>query len=516
MRIGIDVGGTNTDAALLQDFRVLAGAKVQTTEDVSSGVISVIQRVLQTSGNSENDISAVMVGTTHFVNAFVQRKSLLNVACVRVGLPMGSGIPPLVDWPDELRQQIGEHIYMIGGGSYFDGTDYAPLDEQALEQTALDIKAKGIVSVAISAVFSPVRTDIELRAAEILARHLDNVNITLSHQVGGIGLVERENAAIINASLQALSHKVIPTLQQAISELGIAAPLYLSHNDGTLMSAEYAMQYPVMTCNASVTNSIRGAAFLSGLSDAIIVDIGGTTTDIGCLSKGFARETSNASEIGDVRTNFSMPDVLSIALGGGTCIREKNNQIILGPDSVGFKLTQKALVFGGDTLTTSDIAIACGQMKFGNESKLSHLSKGLIDKVHKAMKARLESAIDQLKLSAEPVPVILVGGGAHLIAGDLKGTSEVIHPINSDVANAIGAAIAQVGGRVKRLFDYKLEGGREKALEKAKKEAIDNAVKAGAKPGTVEIIELEEYPMTHVQSNTVDVKVRAVGQLENF
>ncbi|MCL2913476.1 hydantoinase/oxoprolinase family protein [Shewanella corallii] len=513
MRIGIDVGGTNTDAALICDDQVLAGAKSQTTEDVTSGVTSVIQKVLQASGHSHSDVSAVMVGTTHFVNAFVQRKSLLNVACIRIGLPLGSGIPPLVDWPDDLREQIGEHIYMIGGGSYFNGHEYATLDEQALQQAAEDIKAKGITAIAISSVFAPVRPDIETKAAEILNRHLGTAYITLSHQVGGIGLVERENAAIINASLQALSRKVVPSLHQALKELGIDAPLYLSHNDGTLMSTDYAMQFPVMTCSAGPTNSIRGAAFLSGLEEAIVVDIGGTTSDIGGLSKGFPRETSDASDIGGVRTNFSMPDVLSIGLGGGTLVKHDEQGIILGPESVGYQLTEKAMIFGGDVLTTSDIAVANGQMKFGDASLVSHLNEEFIDRVCQAMKSKLESAIDQLKISAEPIPVILVGGGAHLISGELKGTSRVIHPTNSDVANAIGAAIAQVGGRVKRLFDYQVEGGREAALEKAKQEAINNAINAGAQPGTVKVIELEEYPMTHVQSHAVDVKVKAVGQL---
>jgi len=494
---------------------VLAETKQPTTEDVTSGVTSAIGAVLEQSSISPAAIDAVMVGTTHFVNAFVQRRELQPVAIIRIGLPMTSGIPPLVDWPDELREAIGDHVYMVGGGSYYTGVEYAPLDTGGIKSAARSIKDRGLTSAAISSVFAPIRPDFESDAEKIIRDIVGEIHITLSHQVGGTGLVERENAAIINATLKKLAANVVTALEQAISSLDLNAKLYLTQNDGTLMGTDIARQYPVTTCSAGPTNSIRGAAFLSSFEDAIVVDIGGTTTDVGVLSKGFARETSDSFDLGGVRTNFTMPDVLSIGLGGGTIVRlDDDGHISLGPDSVGYRLTEDAQVFGGSTLTTTDIAVARGQLDIGDRSLLTGFSHEQSNNVSALIHQKVETAIDQLKTSATDIPVILVGGGSVLIDGDLKGASEIIKPDHGPVANAIGAAIGQVGGRVKRLFDFGGEGGRDAAIEAAMNEAKQNAIAAGAVPSTLEVVDIEEYPMPYMQTDAVDVRVRVVGDLD--
>lgn len=515
LRIGIDVGGTNTDAVLMRGREVLAAAKRPTTDDVTSGVTAAISAILEESDAKLADIGAVMVGTTHFVNAFVQRRDLQPVGIVRIGLPMTSGIPPLVDWPGELRQVVGDHVFMIGGGSYYTGIDYAPLDTDAIKEAAKEIRRRGLKSIAISSVFAPIRPDLESQAEEVIRDIAGDIHITLSHQVGGIGLVERENAAIINATLHRLADKVVAALEQSITSMGLDANLFLTQNDGTLMGTEAARQFPVTTCSAGPTNSIRGAAFLSAFEDAIVVDIGGTTSDVGVLAKGLARETSESFDLGGVRTNFTMPDVLSVGLGGGTIIRiDANGRITLGPDSVGYRLTEDAQIFGGSTLTTSDIAVARGLLDIGDRSLLHGFTEDQTDEIANLIRRRIESAIDQLKTSAKSVPVILVGGGSVLIEGDLKGASEVIRPDHGSVANAIGAAIAQVGGRVKRLFDFSAEGGRDAAIQQATEEAKENAIAAGAVADNLEVVDIEEYPMPYMQNDAVDVRVRVVGDLD--
>ncbi len=515
LRIGIDVGGTNTDAVLMRGRDVLAATKQPTTADVTSGVTGAISAILGESQAAPAEIGAVMVGTTHFVNAFVQRRELQSAAIIRIGLPMTSGIPPFVDWPDELRAVIGDHAFLVGGGSYYTGVDYAPLDTAAIEAAAREIKDRGLTAAAISSVFAPIRPDLELEAEKIVRDIAGDIHITLSHQVGGIGLVERENAAIINATLHELAGKVVAALEQAMSSLGLNANLYLTQNDGTLMGTEIAKQFPVSTCSAGPTNSIRGAAFLSNLEDAIVVDIGGTTSDVGVLAKGLARETSESFDLGGVRTNFTMPDVLSVGLGGGTIVRiDDAGRIALGPDSVGYRLTEEAQVFGGSTLTTSDIAVARGLLDIGDRSLLQGLTDAQCKEISELIHRRVEAAIDQLKTSATDIPVILVGGGSVLIDGNLQGASEVIKPDHGPVANAIGAAIAQVGGRVKRLFDFGGEDGRDAAIERAMNEAKENAIAAGAVPGTLEVVDIEEYPMPYMQTDAVDVRVRVVGDLD--
>ncbi len=146
----------------------------------------------------------------------------------------------------------------------------------------------------------------------------------------------------------------------ALAESGLTAPLYLTQNDGTIVNAAYAARFPVYSFASGPTNSMRGANFLGRLEDAIVVDVGGTTTDVGCLRLGFPREANNVVEIGGVRTNFRMPDVLSIGLGGGSIV--SNEPLAVGPVSVGYELTEKARVFGGDVLTATDLAVAAGRI----------------------------------------------------------------------------------------------------------------------------------------------------------
>src|SRR5277367_4822714 len=153
MRIGIDVGGTNTDAVVMDGTNVLAGVKETTTPDVMSGVVAALKSVLAASGLKPDAIDVVMIGTTHFTNAVVQRRDLAQTAAVRLGLPATASLPPMVDWLADLRSAIGNHAYLAHGGHEFDGRVISPLDEAELIGIAADIKAKGIRSVAVTSVF---------------------------------------------------------------------------------------------------------------------------------------------------------------------------------------------------------------------------------------------------------------------------------------------------------------------------------------------------------------------------
>ncbi|MGR9145364.1 hydantoinase/oxoprolinase N-terminal domain-containing protein (plasmid) [Rhizobium leguminosarum] len=510
MRIGIDVGGTNTDAALMDGPLVLGACKSPTTSDVGSGIVAVLKQVLSMTGVSVSEIQAVMIGTTHFTNAVVERKRLLEVAAIRLGLPATKALPPMTDWPKDLAYTLGRHTFMVRGGNEFDGRKIAPLDEPEILRIAGEIRSRGLKAASITSVFSPVTPDMELRAAEILGNEIPGLSISLSHEVGRVGFLERENASVMNASLADLSRKVVNSFRNALKELAINAPFYISQNDGTLMVPDYVERYPVLTFASGPTNSMRGAAMLAGEKEAMVVDIGGTTSDVGMLMQGFPRESAVAVDIGGVRTNFRMPDVLAIGLGGGSIVRDDGARI--GPDSVGYEITSRALIFGGDTLTTTDIIVAAGLEDIGDRSRVAHIPartiKTALDTIHRMA----DEAVDRMKTSAEPLPVILVGGGSILISRDLPSASRVIRPENASVANAIGAAIAQVGGEVDRIFS--LEGtSRDIVLGGAKKEAEERAVKAGAEAGTVKIMDIEEVPLAYLPGSATRIRVKAIGDL---
>src|SRR5438105_15909700 len=334
MRIGIDVGGTNTDAVLMDERRVLAEVKTPTTPDVTSGIVSALRSLISSGGVEAPQVQAVMIGTTHFTNAVVEAKRLMPTACIRLGLPATQALPPMVDWPDRLRDALGNHWFLAHGGHEFDGREISPLEPDELRRFTAEIGKREIRSVAISSVFSPVNSELEQRAAEIVTEELPGTMISRSHEIGRIGLLERENATIMNACLRDLAVNIVEAFHAALEELGIEAPVYLSQNDGTLMIVDYAERYPVATFASGPTNSMRGAAFLSGSLDCAVVDIGGTTSDVGVLQQGFTREASIAVEIGEVRTNIRNPVVFACDLGG-CCSAHTSGVLKIGPESVG-------------------------------------------------------------------------------------------------------------------------------------------------------------------------------------
>jgi len=514
IRIGIDVGGTNTDAALLDGDRVVAGVKQPTTGDVTSGVVNALRALLDRSGVAPDAIDAVMIGTTHFTNAVVERQGLAPTAAVRLGLPSTASLPPMVDWPDDLRAAIGGRAFLAHGGREFDGRPISPLDPEELRRIAGEIAAEGLRSVAVSAVFSPVSADDERQAAEILSEALPGIPLTLSSEIGQLGLLERENAAIMNACLREMSGRVVEAFRAAVAETGIGGRVFLTRNDGTLMDADLAARFPVLTFASGPTNSMRGAAFLSGLRDAIVLDIGGTTSDLGMIVGGFPRQAPLAVEVGGVRTNFRMPEVFSVGLGGGSILREGPDGPVAGPRTVGYRLTAEARVFGGDTLTATDIAVAAGIAQLGDPARVADLPPALVDGALAHVRATLARGIDRARLSPAPLPVIVVGGGSILAAG-MEGPdgAAIVIPPHHAVANAVGAAIATVSGEVDTVVS--LAGAdRDAALHAARRQAVEAALAAGAAPASVEIVDVEDVPLTYLPGNATRIRVRAIGVLD--
>lgn len=512
MRLGIDVGGTNTDAVLVSGNSVVASAKRPTSADVSGGIVNAIRGVLEAARLKPSALSRVTLGTTHFANAFVERNDLLEVAVIRLAGHAAEAIPPMSGWPKDLRQSIMGVSYQLPGGYEFDGRENTPFDEAAVRSAARAIRAKGIQTVAISCVFAPIRRDMEERAAALIREEVPGVAVTTSGTIGRIGFLERENATIINASLVGIARKIMRSIDAALQALGIAAPCYVTQNDGTVATARFVSGFPVLTFGSGPTNSMRGAAFLTGLQHAIVMDVGGTTTDIGALVNGFPRESSIAVEIGGIRTNFRMPDILSVGLGGGTRIRLNGTAPVLGPDSVGYRLLQDACLFGGSTLTASDIAVKAGLASFGDVTRVPDLPPGMLDEVLRRFRQIFEDGLDRLKTSAADIPVVLVGGGSILVPKNLKGASQVMTPEHAAVANAVGAAVAQVGGEVDRIVSYEKDG-RDETLRELERVASEQAVAAGADPKSIRVVDVDETYLAYMPGNHAQVRVKVVGDL---
>lgn len=510
MRIGIDVGGTHTDAVLLAGDDVISSTKALTTADVTSGILEALEYILTDSGVEPQAIEAVMLGTTQFTNAVVERKQLSEVAAIRIGLPSGDGLPPKIGWPEDISRSLGDHVYMVHGGTLYDGRPVAELDQAEIARVIADIRLKGVDTVAISAAFSPMSPQPELTVAQQLREAISGVKITCSHSIGRLGLLERENAALLNAALLRFSDTVVSAFGDALRQRGFKCRFFVSQNDGTLMDAEFVRQFPALTFSSGPTNSLRGACKLTGLDNAIVVDIGGTTSDIGILQDGFPRESNIVIEVGGVRTNFRMPDILALGLGGGSLVRDEGRSI--GPQSVGHKLVTEGIAFGGSTLTATDLLVAAGKLDLGPKYQPVQLSPQLIQNGLATIQETLNQGIEKMLPSSDPLPVVLVGGGAVLVSEEFTAASQMYCPEHSGVANAIGAAIAQIGGETERMVSYQ-EIPREEAIRQVSQQARETAIAAGADAATIRIADIEETTISYMAEGSTRLRVKAVGDI---
>lgn len=510
LRIGVDVGGTNTDGVLLDPSatapspRVLAWHKTATTSDPGDGIRAAVAGVLASASVSPSRVAAVSIGTTHFVNAVVGRDAsrLSRVAVLRLSGPFGRHSPPCVAWPPDLRRLVLGYHASVPGGLEVDGRPISELDEAAVRRECAAIRARGIRSVVVNGVFSPIDAVLrqEERAAAIVRDELGpRCDVVCSAEVAGLGFLERENAAVLNASILAFARRTIRSFRAPLRRLGLDCPVFITQNDGTVLSGEVAARLPIRTFSSGPTNSMRGAAFLvQGQVDEamMVVDIGGTTTDVGLLlANGFPRQQAAYSELAGVRMNFSCPDIKSIGLGGGSIVR-KGPVMTIGPDSVGYKLTEEALVFGGSVLTATDCVVAANpSLQIGDRALAEHaLKEDEVEQFKLAVKRKLEKAIDTMKTSPGDIPVLLVGGGAILAPDELEGASKVVRPKWAEVANAVGAATAAVSAVADRVLSTESKTMQE-LLEEISQEAIEKTVAAGATRSSVKIVEVETLPL---------------------
>ncbi|KAL3443378.1 hypothetical protein BJX65DRAFT_199400 [Aspergillus insuetus] len=553
-RIGVDVGGTNTDAVLiaLDSMSIIASHKSPTTPDVTTGITNAVRTVIDAANVSLPSIGCVIIGTTHFVNAVVQRSpALRRVAVIRLcGGPedgFGRGIPPFIDFPSDLRSCIEfDRHYFCHGGYQISGEEISSVDEDEIRRVAVELVADGIENVVISGMYAPLNHAQEFVVRDILLKEMlphkksgFKPRITLSNEVSGLGFLARENAAILNATLRPLAEKTIYGFRKAMHDIFKGSPctLYLTQNDGSVLGAEEAVDRPIRTFNSGPTNSIRGGEFLwraavkaSGeeqqarTEPLVVIDIGGTTSDSGLLlPNGLPQMSSITGLVGGVRTNFALPAVESIGLGGGSIIRETEaGGLTVGPDSVALELLQKAKLFGGNYLTSTDIVAASGVHTptepnpfrgMGDPARLADVTPKMVSQAREVMRRMIAELVDRTKTQKGDVDVLIVGGGAPIIRTDepLAGVRTLRTVQGAEVANAVGAAISRVSGVIDTVVDTSSQTVKQ-AQEVVSKLAIEQAINNGAKPETIQIAEVTMLPIQYVDAKA-RIVVRAVGEL---
>ncbi len=495
--VGVDIGGTNTDMVLLNSQKnIVKKVKQITTNPIDKGFAQALKTLIE--GVDPTHVEAVFVGTTHAINALLERKDLYRVGLIRIAGHHPQTIPPAFRWPDELKCALSLSCITIGGGFDCDGSSITPFSLSEAKQAIETLVSQGAESLAVVGVFAPLYPEQELAICSLYP----NLPFSLSHQIGGIGIIERENSTILNAALKKPLSNGFQQLRKQLDVLSIQAPLFLTQNNGTILPLEQALEYPILTLSAGPTNSFIGGAQLSDLHDAIIVDIGGTSTDVGIVRKGFPRRSVECTQIGGVSLNFPMPDVLSVAIGGGSYVSLDPQQI--GPKSAAKNITQEALCFGGHLLTLTDLAVALnpeiipGTLPVDCPQSHAILAMGI---------NKIERLVEKIGGKEQHLPVIVVGGGAILFRSLLP-SSRYQFPENGTVANAFGAALSEISATIDVVVSLE---NREKTMDELMAEAIKQAISRGADPKTTRIVYIETIPYHYIPNHLARVMITAAG-----
>jgi N-methylhydantoinase A/oxoprolinase/acetone carboxylase beta subunit len=443
VRLAVAAGGATTEAVAMDvRDRLLAQTEAESTYDLAAGVAAAIRRLLDGGDVDPTRVTRVIVGAGRALSRVVDDRAVGRVAVIRIGDPLTHAVPPLAAWPDALRAAVSAGVAVVGGGAEYDGRSVVPLDGEAIARFLAGL-GDDVDGIAIAGVFSPVAPDHELAAAELVRRELGHgMHLSLSHELGTLGLIERENAAVLNAALAGAAHLVATDLRAVLRDARIDAEPFLSQNDGALMALDFAVRFPVLMLGSEPASAMRGAAHLTGLDEAVVVHAAGGMIEVGAVVGGFPREAPSAADVGGVRMGFRMPDVRR-----------------LGPDA------------GGEALAR---------------------------------------AVDRARADLRAPPVVAVGRDGGIVPDHLPGVGRVLRPDGGDVAAAIGAAIARVTGDADRICADRPDKRRE-ALEAARDAAIARAVHAGADPAAVQVVEVDEAPLTYDVEPAVRIRVKVAG-----
>ncbi len=505
--IGIDIGGTNTDAVLIDERqRIIAKNKVPTQSAIEEGVESVLRGLLSPLKNFDKDsVEGIFIGTTQATNAILELKDLNRVGVLRIAGHQPETLKCCASWPQEHRRHIFVGCRTLDGGYECDGRPITPFDARQAKEAIQELIDRGAESLAINGVFSPLHPEQEQECARIIQDvGGKDFPYTLSSQIGGIGFIERENAAILNSALKKSLKKGFQNIEKIKSQLGFECPLWITQNDGSITRVAHAMEYPLLTISSGPTNSFVGASKLASLQDAIVVDIGGTSTDIGMIQEGYPKHSMHHANIGGISLHFRMPDVIALAIGGGSYIEMRDHEIRIGPQSVGRDLFQKAQLFGGSFLTLTDAAYAAGYMDMP-QAMAPTLSSQQGKEILEQVLNKMRDGISKMQGKRKDLPVIVVGGGASLLS--IK--SNQIIPENYNVANAYGAALAEISCTIERVV---VLDDREKILDEMKEHALQLAIERGADPYHTKIVDRVIIPYHYMPNPLARVSMKASGK----
>lgn len=456
MFIGLDMGGTHTDAVLISQDGVLRYVKKPThPHDFLASVQEALEQLLE--GIDPAQIERVNLSTTVCTNAIVESKT------EPVGLLIvpGPGLNPSF-------LQCGQLNFILQGSIDHRGRETAPLSKEELDLAKQKLRAKGLRSLAIVGKFSTRNPSHEVQIARFLEGDYDF--ITLGHRLSGrLGFPRRVYTAYLNSATWRVFHRFAEAVQSYLTQKGLNIEPFILKADGGTLTLSIAKSVPVETILSGPAASIMGAlALLPTEEDAVILDIGGTTTDIAFCAEGLPLLEPQGIDIGSYPTLVRSLLAYPIGLGGDSRIQVKDGRLSIGPERWG-----PPACLGGPAPTPTDALVVLGLLALGDSGlsreALKDIARSLnlslydtAEVIVKEFSRRIAQAVTNLvyQLNRKPVYTIkeilkgrqlkptkalVVGAPAPLLKPFLAEALglPVEVPELAGIANAIGAAISR-------------------------------------------------------------------------
>jgi len=466
MIVGLDVGGTHTDVVVLRGREIVR--KVKQLTDEENLLETVCFGIFDATKNLEpQSVQRVVVSTTLATNAIVQGK----MEPVGILVASGPGVNP-------NGFAIGEHYFPVSGAIDHRGGEIAPIDEGEILEVGRKLGSAGVRNLALVSKFSVRNPSLELKMRDLLEDSFDTV--TLGHQVSGqLNFARRIATAYLNAAVVGISRTFYRAVRGCMEQQGIQIPLEILKADGGTMALDSSVRYAVETVLSGPAASVMGTlAFADPTREEVVLDIGGTTTDIAILVDGAPLLKPLGIRMGGYNTLVRALRTVSIGVGGDSWVRLENGHVRVGPERKG-----RALAYGGPEPTPTDALVALGVVGGGQKQRAIQGIRRLAEQLGKGVEETAETIVTEscsLILEAvnalvnrvnqqpvytihellegriiKPSGFIVIGGPAKELAPRLELMSgwQVRVPPEYEVANAIGAAVARTTCEVTVLAD---------------------------------------------------------------
>lgn len=484
MIIGLDVGGTHTDVVLLGEQGIECQAKVPTTHD---DLLVCVWKGLEavTLGVAPHEVERIVLSTTLTTNAIAEEK-LPPVGMIVAG---GPGLDP-----ECFR--TNEHYYVVSGSIDHRGREIQPIEPLEIEAIASRLRKEGVRHVGVVGKFSVRNPKHETQIQQLLGDHFEYV--VLGHRLSGnLNFPRRIATAYLNAAVYSIHKKFFDAVRRSLKRNGLPIPIHILKADGGTMSFDASLDLPGQTILSGPAASVMGSLpYTSEHLDTLVLDIGGTTTDMAVMVGMVPLLAAQGTEVGRFRTLIRALKTASLALGGDSAVRVKNGRLQLGPDREG-----PAMAFGGPTPTPTDAIIALGGNLNGNrpaaERGMAQVAQALGVPMQEAAQhvfdmacqGILQAAEDMVQaINAKPVytvhellegyqvrpkEILVLGGPAPYFAERLQEISSYTVRVvpQWDVANAVGAALARTTCELTLFVDT------ERGIATAPEEAFHQPVK---------------------------------------